>query len=77
MNNIVTGVAPRFALLDALRQREVAVFGPSTPGQTRTPNEGNGTPERDTFFALPGSSFLFGLFLLSLVHSHEFHFTIN
>ena len=27
-------------LLDALRQREVAVFGPSTPGQTRTPNEG-------------------------------------
>ena len=37
-------------LLDALRQREVAVFGPSTPGQTRTPNEGNGTPKRNIFF---------------------------
>ena len=36
-------------LLDALRQREVAVFGPSTPGQTRTPNEGNGTPKRNIF----------------------------
>ena len=36
-------------LLDALRQREVAVFGPSTPGQTRTPNEENGTPKRDLF----------------------------
>ena len=33
MNNIVAGVAARFALLDALRQRELAVFGPSTPGQ--------------------------------------------
>ena len=29
MNNIAAGVAARFALLDALRQREVAVFGPS------------------------------------------------
>ena len=29
---------------------EVAVFGPSTPGQTRTPNEGNGTPKRNIFF---------------------------
>ena len=38
-------------LLDALRQREVAVFCPSTPGQTRTPNEGNGsTPKRNIFF---------------------------
>ena len=37
-------------LLDALRQREVAVFGPSTPGQTRTPNEGNGTPKWNFFF---------------------------
>ena len=37
-------------LLDALRQREVAVFGHSTPGQTRTPNEGNGTPKRNLFF---------------------------
>ena len=36
-------------LLDALRHREVAVFGHSTPGQTRTPNEENGTPERDFF----------------------------
>ena len=36
-------------LLDALRQHEVAVFGPSTPGQTRTPNEGNGTPKRSIF----------------------------
>ena len=52
MNNIAAGVAARFALLDALRQREFAVFGPSTPGQTRTPNEGNGTPKRDIF---PGS----------------------
>ena len=49
MNNIAAGVAARFALLDALRQREVAVFGPSTPGQTITPNEGNGTPKRDIF----------------------------
>ena len=24
-------------------------FGPSTPGQTRTPNEENGTPKRDVF----------------------------
>ena len=39
-------------LLDALRQREVAVFGPSTPGQTRTPNEENGTPKRDFFSGL-------------------------
>ena len=37
-------------LLDALRQREVAVFGPSTPGRTRTPNEGNGKPKRNIFF---------------------------
>ena len=37
-------------LLDALQQREVAVFGHSTPGQTRTPNEGNGTPKRNFFF---------------------------
>ena len=36
-------------LLDALQQREVAVFGHSTPGQTRTPNEGNGTPKRNIF----------------------------
>ena len=36
-------------LLDALRHREVAVFGHSTPGQTRTPNEGNGTPKRNIF----------------------------
>ena len=36
-------------LLDALRHREVAVFGHSTPGQTRTPNEGNGTPKRKIF----------------------------
>ena len=50
MNNNAAGVAARFALLDALRRREVAVFGPSTPGQTRTPNEGNGTPKRDIFF---------------------------
>ena len=35
--------------LDALRYREVAVFGHSTPGQTRTPNEGNGTPKRNIF----------------------------
>ena len=49
MNNVAAGVAARFAVLDALRQREVAVFGPSTPGQTRTPNEGNGTPKRNTF----------------------------
>ena len=35
--------------LDAPRHREVAVFGHSTPGQTRTPNEGNGTPKRDIF----------------------------
>ena len=40
-------------LLDALRQRDVAVFGHSTPGQTRTPNEGNGTPKRNLF---PGIS---------------------
>ena len=39
-------------LLDALRQREVAVFGPSAPGQTRTPNEENGTPKRDIFSGL-------------------------
>ena len=39
-------------LLDALRQREVAVFGPSTPGQTRTPNEENGTPKRDILAGL-------------------------
>ena len=25
-------------------------MGPSTPGQTRTPNEENGTPKRDFFF---------------------------
>ena len=50
MNNVAAGVAARFALLDALRQREVAVFGPSTSGQTGTPNEGNGTPKRDIFF---------------------------
>ena len=37
-------------LLDALRHREVAVFGHSTPGQTRTPYEGNGTPKRNIFF---------------------------
>ena len=37
-------------LLDAPRHREVAVFGDSTPGQTRTPNEGNGTPKRTIFF---------------------------
>ena len=37
-------------LLDAPRHREVAVFGHSTPGQTRTPNEGNGTPKRNIFF---------------------------
>ena len=37
-------------LLDAPRHREVAVFGHSTPGQTRTPNEGNGTPEGSIFF---------------------------
>ena len=36
-------------LLDALRHREVAVFGHSTPGKTRTPNEGNGTPKRNIF----------------------------
>ena len=46
---IAAGVAARFALLDALLQREIAVFGPSTPGQTRTPNEGNRTPKRDFF----------------------------
>ena len=27
-------------------------FGPSTPGQTRTPNEENGTPKRDFFSGL-------------------------
>ena len=37
-------------LLDALRHREDAVFGHRTPGQTRTPNEGNGTPKRNIFF---------------------------
>ena len=37
-------------LLDAPRHREVAVFGHSTPGQTGTPNEGNGTPKRNIFF---------------------------
>ena len=31
------------------RRRRVAVFGPSTPGQTRTPYEENGTPKRDFF----------------------------
>ena len=36
-------------LLDALRHCEVAVFGHSTPGLTRTPNEGNGTPKRNIF----------------------------
>ena len=36
-------------LLDALRNREVDVFGHSTPGKTRTPNEGNGTPKRNIF----------------------------
>ena len=36
-------------LLDALRHREVAVFGHSTPRKTRTPNEGNGTPKRNIF----------------------------
>ena len=36
-------------LLDAPRHRKVAVFGHSTPGQTRTPNEGNGTPKRNIF----------------------------
>ena len=36
-------------LLDALRHREVAVFGHSTPGKTRTPNEGNGTPKGNIF----------------------------
>ena len=36
-------------LLDAPRHRQVAVFGRSTPGQTRTPNEGNGTPKRNNF----------------------------
>ena len=36
-------------LLDAPRHREVAVFGHSTPGQTRTPNERNGTPKRNIF----------------------------
>ena len=39
-------------LLDALRQRDVAVFGHSTPGQTRTPNEENGTPKRDILSGL-------------------------
>ena len=34
------------------RRRLVAVFGPSTPGQTRTPNKENGTPERDFFSGL-------------------------
>ena len=34
------------------RRRRVAVFGPSTPGQTRTPNEENGTPKRDIFSGL-------------------------
>ena len=29
--------------------RRVAVFGPSTPDQTRTPNEENGTPKREFF----------------------------
>ena len=37
-------------LLDAPRHREVAVFGHSTTGKTRTPNEGNGTPKRNIFF---------------------------
>ena len=36
-------------LLNALRHREVAIFGHSTPGQTRTPNEGNGKPKRNIF----------------------------
>ena len=36
-------------LLDALRPREVAVFGQSTARKTRTPNEGNGTPKRNIF----------------------------
>ena len=49
MHNIAAGDAARFALLDVL-QGEVAIFGPSTPGQTRTPNEGNETPKREIFF---------------------------
>ena len=51
MHNIAAGDAARFALLDVL-QGEVAIFGPSTPGQTRTPNEENGIPERDFFSGL-------------------------
>ena len=34
------------------RRRRVAVFGPSTPGQTRTPKEENGTPKLDIFSGL-------------------------
>ena len=43
-------------LLDALRHREVAVFGHSTPGKTRTPNEGNGTPKLNIFLLPRGES---------------------
>ena len=39
-------------LLDALRHREVAVFGHSTPGKTRTPNEANRTPKKRNIFLL-------------------------
>ena len=42
--------------------RRVAVFGPSTPDQTRTPNEENGTPKRDFF-----SGFSCGL---CIAHQH-------
>ena len=34
------------------RRRRVAVFGPITPGQTRTPNEENGTAKRDILSGL-------------------------
>ena len=57
MTNVAAGIAARFALLDALRRREVAAFGLSTPGQTRTPNGGNGTPKWDIFFGSKKLSF--------------------
>ena len=47
MDNIAAGVAACFALLDALRPREAAVFGPSTPGPKR---QGEWNTEAGHFF---------------------------
>ena len=43
------------------RRRRVAVFGPNTPGQTRTPHEENGARERDFF---SGSSAYYALWIV-------------